>query len=185
MLSRPLNLHGPELGALPSQFHKLLLVGEEAEQAELPNRQIACPHAAEIPHEGQDVRVELVKVQELRHPRPAELEPPGEVGSSVNDSGVEEPLELIGECQSLGGWRYERFIQRLGTQTLSGLAEVDDEATQNSPTTDPVGEPNLRFARRTTFRGGPFVVSGCRFGNHVEWLSVDHGELAIGPGGVR
>jgi hypothetical protein len=120
---------------------QLLRVGEGAEAAERAHRQIACPHTGEIPDEAQDVRMELVQIQELRHPRSAELEPPGQVGSSLNGSGVDEPLKLVCEGQSFNDWRHERFIQLLRTQPLSGLAEVDDEAAQNSPTTDPVGEP--------------------------------------------
>ena len=72
-------------------------MGQGTELAQRPDRKIAGPHAAESAHEVQDVRMELVKVQELRHTGPAELEPSGQVGPSLNGSDVKEPLKLVCE----------------------------------------------------------------------------------------
>lgn len=91
--------------------------------------------------EGEDGRVQLQQVQQLRHPRPRESVQVGEA-RLVYTPGVELPPELLGQGERpLDRGRFPRRFPRF--QPLLGIVEIDDDVGDNSPATGAIGEPSL------------------------------------------
>ncbi|MCP4444931.1 MAG: hypothetical protein GY811_06235 [Myxococcales bacterium] len=80
--------------------------------------------------------MQLQQEHDLGYPCPGYSLSARNLGSVLNLFGVELSLPLFGLAESLHN---RRWLQPLRAQAFSRLAEVDDEAAQNSPTTGAVG----------------------------------------------